>query len=49
MGLVEGQGISLITCDHFQNVTITGHAVPAISHARKKKATATPTPIASMI
>ena len=49
MGLVEGQGISLITCDHFQNVTITGHAVPAINHARKKKATATLTPIASMI
>ena len=49
MGLVEGQGISLITCDHFQNVTTSGHVVPVIIHARKKKATVTPIPIASMV
>ena len=49
LGLVEGQGISLITFDHFQNVTTTGHVVPAKIHARKKKVTVTPTPIASMV
>ena len=41
--------VGLITSDHFQNVTTIGRAVPAIIPARKRKATATPTTIASMI
>ena len=40
---------SLITCDHFQNVKTIGRVVPSIVHARKKKVTATPMPIASMV